>query len=81
MKSLPSKHWASSERRNQCGESYLQEVQCRVRYKSCLVPQTRTQVGSLPRGLHLLTELVELLLLQLCHDSVESVDLRGEQTH
>lgn len=35
--------------------------------------------GSLPRRLHLLTELIELLLLQLCHDSVEGIDLKGRE--
>lgn len=33
--------------------------------------------GSLSGRLHLLAELIELLLLQLCHDSVESIDLTG----
>lgn len=36
------------------------------------------QAGSFPRRLHLLTELIKLLLLQLCHDSVESIDLNRE---
>lgn len=36
------------------------------------------QAGSLPRRLHLLTELIKLLLLQLRHDSVESIDLNRE---
>lgn len=34
--------------------------------------------GSLSGRLHLFTELIELLLLQLCHDSVEGIDLKGE---
>lgn len=41
-------------------------------------PLTGMQAGSLHRRLHLLTELIELLLLQLRHDSVESIDLNGE---
>lgn len=42
------------------------------------VPLAGLQAGSLPRRLHLLTELIKLLLLKLCHDSVESIDLNRE---
>jgi hypothetical protein len=35
----------------------------------------KNRTGSLPRKLHLFTELIKLLLFQLCHDSVESIDL------
>lgn len=42
------------------------------------VPLPGMQAGSLPRWLHLLTELIKLLLLQLRHDSVESIDLNRE---
>lgn len=42
------------------------------------VPLTGMQAGSFPRRLHLLTELIKLLLLQLRHDSVESIDLNRE---
>lgn len=35
--------------------------------------------SSLSRRLHLFTELIKLLLLQFCHDSVEGIDLNGRK--
>lgn len=63
------------------GPSQLKTGNTQTKHKQSLQGpiECERRGGSLSRRLHLFTELIKLLLLQFCHDSVEGIDLNGRK--